>query len=245
MDPPYGWFHALHFLWLILSLSLPIESIPAIAFIVGMAYTTWFVSLVWGMREQRSHFHFEMFFFAVFALMALLLLILGLALPYINTELFYLIYSISIGLALVLVVGALVAFPDVVSDIMLIANLTYSSSKLGGVDVDAAQARLETLMTEEAIYQNEGLNLGELAELVALTPHQLSELINSRYDMGFPRFLRERRVTAAKRLLREEIDTSILAISMMTGFKSQSNFYAAFKEATGTSPGNYRQNHRS
>ena len=35
---------------------------------------------------------------------------------------------------------------------------------------------------------------------------------------------------------------SVGGISMEVGFKSQSSFYAAFKELTGESPGNYRKN---
>jgi AraC-like DNA-binding protein len=124
---------------------------------------------------------------------------------------------------------------------MLVTNLAYAKSKLLNVNVEAAQARLEELLTQDKIYQNENLNLGQLADLAELSPHQLSELINTRYGMGFPRFVRERRVDAAKKLLTEQPETAILAISLMTGFKSQSNFYIAFKEATGQSPGSYRR----
>ena len=43
-------------------------------------------------------------------------------------------------------------------------------------------------------------------------------------------------------MLRTDDKSSVLSISMMTGFKSQSNFYTAFKEVTGESPGEYRKN---
>ncbi len=48
-------------------------------------------------------------------------------------------------------------------------------------------------------------------------------------------------IRAAQTLLTTEPDSSILAISMEIGFKSQSNFYAAFKEITGLAPGDYRK----
>ena len=244
-DPGYTWIQLLHFVLPFLAMVLPVEIVPVVAFLVGTAYTVWFISIIWGMREQRTHFHLELFFFCLFAVMALVALILGLALPYIDPALFYFVYGSSIGIAMVFIVGALIIFPHLISDIMLVADLAYAKSKLTGVDVEAARARLEGLMTHDHIYQNENLNLGQLAELVELTPHQLSELINSSYGMGFPRFMRERRIEVAKRLLIEQADTSILVISMMTGFGSQSNFYTAFKESTGVSPGNYRRNHSS
>jgi AraC-like DNA-binding protein len=240
-EPNTSPLQIVHFIWPALAIVLPLESIPVVAFIIGTAYTVWFISVIWGLREQRTHFHFELFFFVSFALMATLALIVGLALPYIEPRLFYTVYGASIGIAMILVVGALIIFRDLVSDIMLVTNLAYAKSKLLSIDIEAAQARLEELLTQDKIYQNENLNLGQLADLVELSPHQLSELINTRYGMGFPRFVRERRVDAAKKLLTEQPDTPVLAIGLMTGFKSQSNFYIAFKEATGQSPGSYRR----
>jgi len=80
-----------------------------------------------------------------------------------------------------------------------------------------------------------------VAEAMGLSSHQLSELINVQFGMSFSRYIREQRIQAAKALLAREPDSSILSISLETGFKSQSNFYAAFKEITGQSPGGYRK----
>ena len=96
-------------------------------------------------------------------------------------------------------------------------------------------------MKLDKLYQNEKLNLAMLAEAMTLTSHQLSELINVHFGKSFSRYIREQRVAAAKELLLSQPDASILAISLETGFKSQSNFYAAFKEITGQSPGDYRK----
>jgi len=240
VDERDNWTTWLHFGWVLIAPIQPVDNIPVIAFVVGTGYTFWFSRVVYGLRDQRAHFQFEMFFFGMFALMALLALLLGLSLPFINHEFFYTSYASSIGIAMVFVVGALVIFPDLVNDIMVITERAYAKSKLGGVDIDAAQSRLEELMFTDNVYQNENLGLAALAGLVNLTSHQLSELINTRYGMGFPRYIRERRVEAAKKLLVAEPNTSILAISMMTGFKSQSNFYTAFNQATGESPGSFR-----
>ncbi len=96
-------------------------------------------------------------------------------------------------------------------------------------------------MTESKLYQNENLSLSSLANALGVSSHQLSELVNSRLGTGFSRYIRERRVAAAKELLVTAPHQSILSISMDTGFKSQSSFYAAFKEVTGQSPGDYRK----
>ena len=96
-------------------------------------------------------------------------------------------------------------------------------------------------MSDGKAYQNEDLSLNSLAAEVGLTAHQLSELINSRLGMGFSRYVRERRVEAAKALLLAAPSQTILSVSLDTGFRSQSAFYAAFKEMTGQSPGDFRE----
>jgi AraC-like DNA-binding protein len=96
-------------------------------------------------------------------------------------------------------------------------------------------------MTTSKVYQNETLSLSSLAADLGLSGHQLSELVNTRLGMGFSRYIRERRIAAAKELLVAAPSQSILSISMDTGFRSQSSFYAAFKEVTGQAPGDYRK----
>jgi AraC-like DNA-binding protein len=107
--------------------------------------------------------------------------------------------------------------------------------------VEACLKKLESLMTVSKVYQNEELSLSSLAADLGVSSHQLSELVNTRLGMGFSKYIRERRVAAAKTLLVSAPSQSILSISMDTGFRSQSSFYAAFKEVTGQSPGDYRK----
>lgn len=232
----------LHFVPLVASFFLPPGIVVSFAFVVGTGYALWFARFVYGMRAQRRRFRAEMFFFGLFAVLAVLVLVLGLSIPYLDPAIFYLSYANFIGIALLLVVGALIAFPDLLGDMSDAAQLTYAASTLKGVDVPAKLQRLDGLMTVEKIYQNENLNLALLAEALDLTPHQLSELINTQFGVGLSRYIREQRVAEAQRLLREDTTSSVLAISLMTGFRSQSNFYAAFREITGESPGAYRKN---
>ena len=231
----------IHFAPLVASFFLPAGLVANFAFVVGTGYALWFARFVFGMRAQRQRFMAEMFFFGLFALLAVLVLVLGLSIPYVDSAVFYVSYANFIGLALLLVVGALIAFPELLGDISDAAQMTYATSTLKGVDVAAKLQRLDGLMAVEKIYQNENLNLALLAEAADLTSHQLSELINTEFGIGFSRFVREQRVAEAQRLLREDTTSSILDISLTTGFRSQSNFYAAFREITGESPGSYRK----
>jgi len=230
-----------HLIPLLTVFFLPKTIIPAIAFLIGSAYCLWFIHLVLKLRTQRNRFAMEKFFFGMFAIFAVAALILGLMIPYIDTTIFFISYSSSIGIAMFLVTTAIIVFPEMLNDIQQMAENTYVKSKLEGIDTEAKKAQLETLISQENIYQNEKLSLSSVADLLELTPHQLSELINTHYGFSFSKFVRIHRIEHAKKLLIDEPNTSILAISIMTGFQSQSNFYAAFKELTAESPGNYRK----
>jgi AraC-like DNA-binding protein len=212
-----------------------------LVFLMGTAYSMWFANLIWNLRAQRARFKAEMFFFGFFALLAVFVLVLGILVPYIDDAYFYYFYANSIALAFILIVVSLISFPELLNDIAAVATLSYSSSTLKGMDIESCLRKLDELMKTDKLYQNEKLNLAMVADAIELTSHQLSELINVHFGVSFSRYIREQRIAAAKLLLASQPDSSILGISLETGFKSQSNFYAAFKEIAGQSPGDYRK----
>ena len=230
---------------LLLFTFLPASVVAPVAFLIGTGYAFWLTQVVVGMRRQRSRFRFEMFFFSLFAVLAVLVLALGLSIPYVDPALFYLGYANAIGLSLLLVVAALIVFPEILNDISEAARATYASSTLADADVNALADSLEQLMHDDKIFQNEDLNLSSLANTLGITTHQLSELVNTRFGVGFSRYIREHRVAEARRLLEQDASASVLSIGLSTGFRSQSNFYAAFREITGEAPGTYRRKHHN
>ncbi|MEH6418715.1 helix-turn-helix domain-containing protein [Pseudomonas sp. CGJS7] len=215
-------------------------SLPML-FAIGAGFALWLGYLVYGLRAQRKQFRFEFFWFGVMSAIAVAVLALGFALPYIDHAWFYRFYCNAIGAAFAIMVVALIAKPDLLADLTEAAQLRYGKSTLRAVDVDGLLARLAALMADPKVYRNEALTLSTLAADLGVSGHQLSELVNTRLGMGFPRYVRERRVAAAKSMPVAEPNASILAIGLDTGFKSQSTFYAAFKEVTGQSPGDYRK----
>ncbi len=212
-----------------------------IAFIVGSGYCLWLSYVIYRVREQRNRFAVEFFFFGFFSLLAIAVLIVGFSATYINDAYFYYFYANGLSFAFCLVTGALIIYPNLLSELTEVVQLGYSKSTLTNIDVDASLKQLEQFMQQDLLFQNETLNLAKLAECMELTSHQLSELINSNFDVSFSQYLRQVRVEYAKKLLIEQPNASILAISIETGFKSQSNFYAAFKEIVCMSPGAYRK----
>jgi AraC-like DNA-binding protein len=237
---PFKLLRLVHLLPILPLFAVPLHVALPILFMFGAGYSLWLGRLVHGLRDQRKQFHFEFFYFIAMSVLGIAVLCLGFAIPYIDDRYFYLFYNAAVGLGIAIMLVALVANPDLIGDLSEAARVKYGASTLREVDVDGALRKLEQLMTKGKAYQNEGLSLSSLAAEVGLSGHQLSELINSRLGVGFSRYVRERRVEAAKVMLMNAPSQSILSISMDTGFRSQSAFYAAFKELTGQSPGDFR-----
>lgn len=239
-DPGWSVWQLLHVIPVMLGFFLPVDVVVPVAFTIGAGYSIWFARIVYGMRRHVERFRFEMFFFGFFSILAVLVLLLFVLVPYLDASVFYIAYANFTGVALLLIVAALIVFPEMLEDITDVARITYAKSTLNDINIDAKVRELEHAMSVDKLYQDENLNLRMMAEAVELSGHQLSELINTHFGMGFSRYVRERRITEAKRLLCEDKDASILSISMATGFRSQSNFYAAFRNIAGMSPGQYR-----
>ena len=230
----------LHFVPPLLVVLVRIEIAIPILFCVGLGYSVWLTQVIYTLRAGRKQFRFEWFFLLLFTALAIGVLLLGFSLPYLSPSYFYYFYCFAIGISFVMVVGALLGYPELLAELAEAARVSYEASTLTEVNVAAAKQRINEQMTQAKAYQAEDLNLASLASRVELSSHQLSELINTHYDMSFSQFVRTHRVQAAQRLLTEQPDVSVLAIGMEVGFKSQSNFYAAFKAITGVSPGHYR-----
>lgn len=234
-------FAVLHALPPVLGLLMPVPYVAAAAFTIGAGYSLWLARVVHGMRRHVRRFRFEMFFFGMFAAIATLVLVVVIAMPWLGSHTFYLVYASAIGLGVALVNAALLVFPELLQDISEAAKLAYANSTLKGINVDDRLAQLDRLMGGDKLYRNENLTLSMLAEAIDLSAHQLSELVNTRFGVGFSRYVRELRIAEAKRILSEDPRSSVLSIGMMCGFGSQSTFYAAFRDVTGVSPAAFRR----
>ena len=231
----------IHLLPILLLFVVRLEIALPILLLFGVGYSVWLGYFVYGLRAQRKQFRFEFFYFVVMSAAALCVLALGFAIPYIDDAIFYYFYNSIVGLAFAIMIAALIANPTLIGDLSEATRVRYGTSTLRGVDVEACLKQLHESLAVSKVYQNENLSLALLADSLGISSHQLSELVNTRLGMGFSKYMRECRVEAAKALLVSAPSQSILSISMDTGFRSQSAFYAAFKEVTGQSPGDYRK----
>ncbi|MBL8770055.1 MAG: AraC family transcriptional regulator [Phenylobacterium sp.] len=103
--------------------------------------------------------------------------------------------------------------------------------------------QLNATMAQE-IWRREGLTIGGLASELGVPEHRLRRLINQRLGYrNFADFLNGRRIEAAKRRLSDpaEARTTIAAVAFDLGFGSLGPFNRAFRNATGSTPTEWRR----
>lgn len=83
--------------------------------------------------------------------------------------------------------------------------------------------------------------VADLADVACLSPAHFARSFKAATGWGPHEFVRRMRLTVAKRLLADH-QLPISDIALSTGFSSQSNFSRAFREVTGMTPGDYRDN---
>lgn len=101
---------------------------------------------------------------------------------------------------------------------------------------------LENLMDAQKPYLDSELNLIRLAEMLSVSTHHLSYVINTGFGKNFFQYVNEFRVDHAKKLLKESNSKlSILGIAYESGFNSKTSFNTTFKKLTGQTPSEFRK----
>jgi len=231
----------LHIFPLLMSGFIPEQLALPLAFLIGSGYLLWLARAVYLLRQQRQRFKLELLALAVLFSIAISVIVLGFLWPLITHLAFVIGYSILIGLAFFAVALTLMRFPSITDDVAEAVQATYAESTLKNIDRKQVISQLNQLMEQEKLYTLESLSLAMLAEQLKLNSHQLSELINTEFQQGFSKYIRQYRVKAAKKLLLDEPDSSVLSIGLSVGFSTQSNFYTAFRDIVGMAPGKYRK----
>lgn len=89
-------------------------------------------------------------------------------------------------------------------------------------------------------HYQEGITLEEISGALDITPEYLSTLFTREVGIKFSVFLKQFRISHAKRLLRGT-DKKIYEIAQEVGYSDPKYFQRVFKEEIGVSPGEYRQ----
>ncbi|MDB4076636.1 AraC family transcriptional regulator [Porticoccaceae bacterium] len=135
---------------------------------------------------------------------------------------------------------------------MLSYRSLYAEPELLNLHIQAADQHLavlqqQDLMTEVrsqlgALLESGETTLGNVANRLGVTPRHLRHQLDLA-GTSFQRLLNDYRHRLARRLL-SQTDEGISEIVYLTGFSEPSTFYRAFRRWEGTTPIEYRQQHR-
>ncbi len=107
---------------------------------------------------------------------------------------------------------------------------------------EQAKQKLLHLLAVEKIYKDEDLTLQSLAERLAISPHQLSWVINDLLQLSFASLVNGYRVEEVKGRLSDPAfnSNSILQAALEAGFANKASFNRAFKKTTGMTPSRFK-----
>jgi len=119
----------------------------------------------------------------------------------------------------------------------------YQKSSLAETDMQRIASKLEEKIEAEKLYLDPSLSLPKLAENIGVSPNYVSQTINSVFKLSFFDYINGLRVEHAKTLLSSTTNDhlSVVDIAVEAAFNSRSTFYAAFKQATGKTPAQFRK----
>lgn len=118
----------------------------------------------------------------------------------------------------------------------------YQKAALTPAQVLAIEAGLRQAMECDKLYLESDLTLAQLAQALAVSPHQLSQFLSQHLGLSFYDYVNGLRIDAVKATLArpQSARRSLLEIALECGFGSKSTFNAVFKKSTGLSPTAYR-----
>ena len=126
------------------------------------------------------------------------------------------------------------------------ADLNLKKQKYAGSTFDQDQRlvyveKLEKVLQKESVYLNPSIRLGDLAKLVGMSSHHLSQLLNQHFQLSFFDFINKYRVEKAKELMKDHPDRILLHIAYDSGFNNKTSFVNSFKKFENTTPSKFKE----
>lgn len=153
---------------------------------------------------------------------------------YIATSLSLVFYGLSLFL---------MAHSNIMNYYPAIEKKKYQNNQLDKTFIQNSLKRLNVLMQEQKPYLNPDLSLSELAQMMKISTHQLSQLLNGQLQKSFSDFIREYRIEELKSKLqkKELAHIKIEELAFESGFNSKSVFNKVFKNTSGFTPSEFRK----
>jgi AraC-like DNA-binding protein len=126
-----------------------------------------------------------------------------------NKAIFITISSVLISLTIIFLFLISFKYPDFYQTAQrAVQKQKAKRSYLQGLNLDQIEVNLKNLMAKNEKFLDENLSLPQLAECLGISPHQLSQFLNTRLNKNFKMFVNEYRIAKAKELLIQDNPSS-------------------------------------
>ncbi|MBS1523817.1 MAG: ABC transporter permease [Bacteroidetes bacterium] len=148
------------------------------------------------------------------------------------------IFSFAVAFALIGLAAEAVLKPD--------GNIPLTMPITDRADAREKGRRLKEAVAANRLYEDAELTLTSLAIKLSIHPHDLSRIINVGLEKNFSDFINEFRVREIARKMQDSSydRLTLLGIAYESGFNSKTTFNRVFKETTGKTPLEYKNNLR-
>jgi len=121
---------------------------------------------------------------------------------------------------------------------------SYANYGLKQDDATHLSEKLTHYMQNEKPYLTMALTLKDLASALDTYPHYITQVLNTVFNQNFYDFINNYRIEEVKERLKDSRykNLTVLAIAYDCGFNSKSTFNRIFKQKTGFTPTQYRNN---
>ncbi len=125
----------------------------------------------------------------------------------------------------------------------IVTATKYERSGLSSTTAIRYKESLVKLMEQEKLYVRSDLTLPQLADRLSISPHNLSEVINTQLGKNFYEFINSYRIEQVKKDLDDPAKQGLklLSIAYDAGFNSKASFNTVFKQFTLLTPSEYRR----
>lgn len=117
----------------------------------------------------------------------------------------------------------------------------YQAKKIDKSEEEELITALKEAMKTHQFHKNTNIKLNDIAKVLHISSHKLSQLLNDNLGKNFALFINEYRVEEAKQLLKENNQFTLESIGFEAGFSSKSTFYATFKKLIGKTPAEFKK----
>lgn len=121
----------------------------------------------------------------------------------------------------------------------------YSNKKISESAIEHIEEGLKVHLIEKKKFVNPKLKISDVASVLGITIHELSEYLNDIQKISYPNYIKQLRVEEAKRLLVMDSNLSVEGVGFEAGFNSRSSFFSTFKKVTDVTPTAYKRSKMS